>query len=289
MTAGRAFPLGWAAWILVLLSAALAAWAFQQRQQAEAAMAELAVAQSSLESAIKRAQTSIERQSRAQAAAAARAQAATSAKAGSRPDIDAIISSHPDLLATFVKGIRGYTEQVYGALFARLHLTPDQIDRLETLIVNDLENQLDLNSTAQAQGLSNDDPAIVKEREQQTADLQSAEQDLLGPDAYDGFHTATRAEAIRGTVEQVAYMTQFSATPFTGDQSEQLVQLMAQASSDFRNGKDATVSSVDWDTVMAQAPTFLTPSQVATLQGVAQLNRFRTLARAFDAQQSPAK
>jgi hypothetical protein len=289
MSSGRSFPVGWAAWILVLLSAGLAAWACNQRRQAQAEIAELATAQSSLESAIQRAQVSIERHNRAKASASARSEAAGPGKAKARPDIDAIISSHPDLLATYVKGIRGYTEQMYGALFARLHLTPDQIDRLETLIVNDLESQLDLNSTAQAQGLSNDDPAIVKEREQQTADLHSAEQDLLGQDAYDAFHTATRAEAIRGTVEQVSYMTQFSANPLTGDQSEQLVQLMAQASSDFRNGKEATSDSLDWDTVMAQAPSFLAPSQVATLQGVAQLNRFRTLARAFDAQQAPAK
>jgi hypothetical protein len=289
MSSGRAFPIGWAAWILVLLSAGLAAWAFNQRRQAQAEIAELTTAQSTLDSAIKHAQMSIERRNRTKAPVSARAQAAESGKAKGRPDIDAIISSHPDLLATYVKAIRGYTEQTYGALFARLRLAPDQIDRLETLIVNDLENQLDLESTAQAQGLSNDDPAIVKEREQQTADLQSAEQDLLGQDAYDAYHTATRAEAIRGTVEQVSYMTQFSANPLTGDQSEQLVQLMAQASGDFRNGKDATANSVDWDTVMAQAPSFLAPSQVATLQGVAQLNRFRALARAFDSQQAPAK
>jgi len=53
----------------------------------------------------------------------------------------------------------------------------------------------------------------------------AAEQALLGPDAYEAFHSATRAERARGCWEQVAAMTQFSTTPMTGEQSQQLVTI----------------------------------------------------------------
>jgi hypothetical protein len=292
MSTERPFPAGWVAGLLVLLSLGFAGWAFQQRRQAQAETARLAAAQLSLEASIKHTQAKIDahkREAAAQAAAAARAQAAAAAKAGGQPDVDAILTNHPEVLAMFVKAIRGQTDQVYGALFARLHLSADQIDHLKTLIVNDLEAQLDLRSTAQSQGLRNDDPAIVKERDQQKADLQAAEQALLGPEAYAAYNAATRTEPLRGAVGQIAYMTQFSAAPLTGSQSEQLLELMAQSSSDYRGGKEASTKTVDWDAVMAQASGFLAPSQLATLQGVAQENRFEALAREFDAQQAAAK
>jgi len=291
MSAGRISPGGWITGLGLLLAAGFAGWAWNERRQAAAEVADLLQSQATLAADLKRAQAVVDGAKRAAAAkaAAASAPAPAAAPPKARPDIGALLSAHPDLLAAFIKGIRGYTEQSYGALFSRLHLSPGQIDQLETLIVNGLENNLDLQSTAQAQGLANDDPVIKKERDQQAADLLAAEQALLGPDAYEAFHSATRAEALRGAVEQVAAMTQFSTTPMTGEQSQQLVQLMAQASGDYRDGKDASVNTVDWDTVMAQAPGFLTPTQVATLQGVAQENRFHVLAKQFDAQEAPAQ
>jgi hypothetical protein len=289
MSTPRGSPLVWAAAILVVISAGLVGWAWTERHRAEGELAEQSRQQVTMETDLKAAAVSVEKLKRAEAEAAARPAAPAAAKPKARPDIDAILNSHPELLATFVKGIRAYTDQSYGALFARLHLSPDQIDRLETLIVNGLENQLDLGSVARAQGLAGNDPVIVKEREQQKADMEAAERALLGPEAYAAYHTATRAETIRGTAEQVAGMTQFSAAPLSGDQTAQLVQVLAQASGDFRNGKDASVGSVDWDAVMTQAPTFLSAAQVATLQGVAQVNRFTSLAKEFDAAQAAAK
>jgi hypothetical protein len=291
MSTDRPFPAGWVAGALVILSLGFAGWAFQQRRQAQAETARLAEAQLSLETSIKRAQARSDarkREAAAQAATAARAQAAA-AKTNGQPDVDAILTSHPELLATFVKAIRGQTDQIYGELFSRLHLSADQIDHLKTLIVNDLEAQLDLRSTAQAQGLGNDDPVIAKARDQQKADLQAAEQALLGPDAYPAFNAAIRTQPLRSAVDQIAYMMQFSSAPLTGSQSEQLLGLMAQSSSDYRGGRDASTKSVDWDAVMAQAPAFLAPSQLATLQGTAQVYRFEVLAREFDAQQTPPK
>jgi cytoskeletal protein RodZ len=291
MSAGKSGAAGWIAAILVLGSAGLAGWAWQQRRQAQTEVAELTRTQADLASDLKRARERIDRQNRAAAASAdaARTTAAAAVKAPAKPDIGALISSHPQLLATYVKALRGYLQQRYGPLWAQLHLSDEQIDRLETLIVNQIEGQLDLNSTAQAQGLAGDDPAIAKEREQQKADLEAAEKDLLGPDAYQAFDATTRADAVRGTVEQVAYMTQFSAAPLSGDQSNQLVQLLAQSSSDYRAGKDASTKTVDWDAVLAQAPSFLAPSQVATLQGVAQEARFETLVKEYSARQTAAK
>jgi hypothetical protein len=289
MSSDRPFPLGWTAGILLLLSLVFAGWAHRQRRQLQAEMAELTKEQSLLDSSIKRTQAGIDRETRAAADRKAAAQAKVAAAlAGSRPDVDAILSAHPDLLAAFVKATRGYLNQTYGSVYARLHLSPDEVDRLQTLVVNDLENRMDLMAAARSQGLAEGSPEIVSERARQVADLQTAEQGLLGQPAYDAYSAVARAEAIRGTVEQLAYMTTFSANPLTGDQAEQLVQLTAQSSSDYTSGKDASSATIDWDAVIAKAPGFLTSSQVNTLQGVAQSSRFQNLAKQYSAQQTPA-
>jgi len=150
--------------------------------------------------------------------------------------------------------------------------------------------QFGLQSTAQAQGLANDDPVIKKERDQQAADLLAAEQALLGPDAYEAFHSATRAEALPrgcgagGGDDPVLHHANdrraiAAVGPIDGASERRII------------GTARTHRSTRsiWDTVMAQAPGFLTPTQVATLQGVAQENRFHVLAKQFDAQEAPAQ
>jgi len=295
MSADRQASFAWGAGTLLLLSLGLAGWAFHQRQHVQAEAAELANSKSNLEAAIKHAQAVLDGRKQAETAAKAKAlaqlraaQASSPTMPNGRPDFDAIVSSHPDLLAMYVKAARGYLAQTWGATFARLHLSGDQVDQMETLMIDDMENSMDLNAAIQSQGLSYNDPAAVTEREKQAADLQAAEVNVIGQQAYDAFDAVSRANAVRGTVEQVASMTTFSAAPLTGEQSEQLTQVMAQSSTDYQSGKKATAATVNWNAVLSQAPAFLSPTQVATLQGVAQQNQFNALAKTFAAQKAPA-
>jgi hypothetical protein len=286
----RPFPIGWTAGILLLLSVGLAGWAFNQRQHAQAETDKRAKAHSLLISLIKRARSNVDR--KRPDATSMKAPVQLNAQAimpNGRPDIEAIVFTHPDLLAMYVKAARSYLDQTYGPTFARLNLSPDQIERLDTLLIDDAENQVDLNATAQSLGLANNDPVISKEREMQAADLQAAELTVLGQQAYEAFDAVFRQESIRGTVEQVSTMTVFSDHPITGGQSGQLVQLMAQSSTDYANGKEATATTVDWSAVLAGASTFLAPSQVASLHAEAQRIQFRNLAKKYVTEQASSK
>lgn len=317
MISRRSFLIGWGSVGIALLSIGLAVWAFRQRQSLRAEVSELANSRSTMGMAIKRAQAMLDRKKVSELAAAklkmqsdlSREQALFGRKRESdpnsktslkthtkaslpvlpngKPDSDAIISSNPALLATYESMLRIYFGQV--SLFAQLNLSQGQLDDAENLIVNNREARMDLDAAAQSQGLTTDDPTVVQEREQQNADLQAAEQALLGPQAYDAFQAVYRAQMVLGDVQIVSQATEFSGAPLTAEQSNQLMQLMAQSSADYQNGKDATSTTIDWNAVLTGAPRFLNPTQIYALQGVVQSYQFGTLAKGFATQSSPGK
>jgi len=283
-----------AAVVLSLACAAVIAWSVSRRLSAEASARDAAKNASDLGSAVDRERARVAKLRRMEADlqdAERRLadKAGASAKAAKKPDFAAVLSGHPKLLATFEKAAGLYFEQLWGGVFRHLDLSARQTHEMETAMIHDLENQMDLNATARAQGLSNDDPAIAKMRQQNEDELQASEEAVLGSQTYDAFQAVQRAEAVRGAAEQVSYMTMYSAYPLTGQQIEQLTQLMAQSSSSYQNGAKATPETIDWAAVLAQAPAFLSQSQIAALQGAAEVNQAVSLVKQFAAAPAAGK
>lgn len=286
--AGGSRAAAWLAAAAVGLAAAFAAWGFIQRRNLENELAALEVADRRVEATRARVQGDLDRERQADAAAAAAAAkhaaavtAAKEARLAKRPDVGELVYSHPKLLALYVRGLKLYLNQMYGSVFAQLRLSKDQIDRIEGLIIQNMEDHLDLNSTAQKLGLANDDPALADQRRQIDDQLKTGEQGVLGS-AYPAFSAASRMQAVRGSVNQLEYMTLYSGAPLTSDESTRLVQVLANSSGAYVAGKDASVGTVNWDTAVSQASSFLAPSQMTALRGVAALNQFQALLNQFN-------
>ncbi len=289
MSSFRLLTLGRGVGLLAVLCLLTALYAHRRRNQVETRLIAWSQARSRLDFSIRAAQTQLGevRAARSRMDALAASNHRKSAQATTRRDYNELINRHPELLKMYAKVIRDQLAKIYGPTFAKLKLSPDQIDRMESLLLEDHENHLDLMAADAALGISETDPASSETREQQLAALHRQEQALLGDQAYTVFSAVSRAEVVRPSVDQIANMTAFSANPLTGEQADQLVQLLAQSSGTFRDGMDASVGSVDWAAVLARAPLFLGPQQVASLQAIALNNQFQNAVKNYVSQLSP--
>jgi hypothetical protein len=67
----------------------------------------------------------------------------------------------------------------------------------------------------------------------------------------------------------------------TETQANQLLMILANASSSYQDGGKATLKTVDWDQVMAQAQGVLSAQQIAAMSAEAQLGKLGPLITQF--------
>ncbi|MCX6068205.1 MAG: hypothetical protein NT121_21055, partial [Chloroflexi bacterium] len=93
-------------------------------------------------------------------------------------------------------------------------------------------------------------------------DYQAAQRDLLGEAGHQQLLDHERTVGVRDMVNGWAGGAVVVArTPFTQQQGEQLIQILANASTRYRNGGNADVKNIDWDVADAQARAILSDSQ----------------------------
>ena len=203
--------------------------------------------------------------------------------------VAALIQS-PALQAQYLEAKRSRIERSYGPLFKSLNLSTDQIARFGDLLMQREQQALDIAGAVPGALNSNfsdgqwftgsltlsvggpagsaDAQAAAKLMQQAKQGFQHAATDLLGPDGYGQLATFERARPMRGVVDDVAGSLATSSSPLTPDQANQLTQLLAGASASYAKGRTATLSPIDWDQVLQQAPGVLSPPQVASLNQV---------------------
>ena len=286
--------------LLFLAGLGAALWARREQRQTEAAQAEWAGKQAQVRLALSRSQKEAAASTQAAAdlkatqarLAAGKPPAAPKAPPAPNrpPDWSALLATHPDLQAAFEKAYHANRDHLYGALYRRLNLPPDQIDRLDDLMAKDVENNFDLMGSAQAQNLPANDPTIAKLRQEQADELHQQEAAVLGPQNYTAFQTFDNEMPIRNAVGDASSMALVSGSPFTADQEEQMTQLLAQTSSAFQQnpGKKLDPSTVDWNAALAQASSFLSPAQIAVLHAESQFQPLGVLQKQFYSTQPAA-
>ena len=93
-------------------------------------------------------------------------------------------------------------------------------------------------------------------------DYQAAQRALLGDAGYDRFHDYERTAFVRSLVNGWAGgAVAVARAPFTTEQGEQLIQILAAASEDYRKGGQANTYGIDWDAADAQARAILSEAQ----------------------------
>jgi hypothetical protein len=177
----------------------------------------------------------------------------------------AALRSNPKLQTLWLKAERAYLGINYRPLFQSLRLSPEQIGKFEDIMMEHTEQEMDLSATAEAQGLANTDPAISALRRQYADQSVAATTSLLGAVGQDQLREFDRTTGVRDVVGQVAGLVA-STSPLSGDQGTQLIQLLANSSNQYQAGGLASVSSIDWNSVLPQVQGILSPSQMTALQ-----------------------
>jgi hypothetical protein len=119
----------------------------------------------------------------------------------------------------------------YGALFKKLGLPAPQIDQLKNLLVEKQVAVMDVYSAARAQGLTGPGSReqIQALAQQTTGEIDSSIRSLLGDEGYRQFQQYEKTAPQRAVVDQLATRLSYTASPLTSQQSEQLVQILANA------------------------------------------------------------
>jgi RNA polymerase sigma factor (sigma-70 family) len=158
--------------------------------------------------------------------------------------------------------------QQYGPLYRSLQLSPEVVARFEALMVERQQAQTDIFAAARAQGVSLEDPVFRKLHDPSRDEIEGRLKGLLGAEGYAAFKeysTGGRGSA-RSAANNLAASTYYTNAPLTGQQADQLVELIATNTPRPSQGAMVLMPQPDWDAVYARAGEILTPAQLAALR-----------------------
>lgn len=172
----------------------------------------------------------------------------------------------PKIQAVRLAAVQASDVMHYGTLFRRLGLSPDQIDQFSRIMLRHREQLWDLRDVldeAAAQGAvaTEAEAAVAKLRAEARTECDSAQRALLGDGGYRELREYERTLPARRIVSDIAGTAVLADIPFSPQQAEQLTTILANASSDYREGKAATDRTIDWAAADAQARGVLSAEQ----------------------------
>lgn len=166
---------------------------------------------------------------------------------------------------------RAQIERNFSSLIRSGMLTPAQIEALETATAEHWIDSIEVTPNSIHPG----DPNLKDDELKR----------VLGDDGFKSFEEARRMQPLQGAVNDISSMSVFA--PLTPEQSKQLLQVVAGASSVYQSGGKGTPQSIDWDKVITQSQSFLSESQLNAVKAEAQLPQIMTLIKQFYQNQPP--
>jgi hypothetical protein len=154
----------------------------------------------------------------------------------------------------------------YAYLFRTLGLSSEQSEKFLDITLKRREQNDDLIDVVRAQGMSVDDPVVDQLGLQMRQECEAAQRELLGEAGFRQLQDFERTADLRDLVRGMAGAATVAGTPFTPQQAEQLIQVLANANDKYRTGGKASVQNTDWDAVEAPARAILSEAQYSFLQ-----------------------
>lgn len=139
------------------------------------------------------------------------------------------LMAKPEVQALMAQQQKAAVEGRYAALFKNLNLTPEQAEKLKTLLADRMNTGRDVAEAARAQGI---DPRENRETfakllsDAQTT-LDNSIKSVIGEQGYSQLQAYEQTMPQRNVVEQLQRQLAYSDSPLTTQQSEQLVQILA--------------------------------------------------------------
>jgi len=138
---------------------------------------------------------------------------------------------NPEMVRLLAEQQRQLLPVFYGPLFSRLALRPEELDRLEALLVRRQQMKEDNRAVARDSnfGMGTEGATIEKvvatDQEAVNAEIAS----LLGPTRDAAFHRYENSLDARGVADQLSQALSYTGLPISSDQKEILVQALFDA------------------------------------------------------------
>ncbi len=173
----------------------------------------------------------------------------------------AIIRNEPDAEAFYIASQRADLAAKYGPLIRALKLTPEAAAKFQDAFIKKEEDQMDLAALLRMPGGETNGKALMEFQAKSQADYEASQRAVLGETGYQQLQDYERTASTRSMISAVAGVAAVECAPFTPQQADALVQVIAGASENYRKGYQANHNDVDWSAVEAQARTILSPEQ----------------------------
>lgn len=125
---------------------------------------------------------------------------------------------------------KGQLDSRYAALFKNLKLSPEQLDKFKTLLVEKQTALQDVLAAARSQGINlRDDPESFQKMVAQTqAEVDNSIKAMLGEEGFAKYQNYQETIPQRSVVNQLQQSLSYTGSPLSDAQAEQLVQILAQ-------------------------------------------------------------
>lgn len=209
----------------------------------------------------------MEQQLKEQEAAEEVARAATAKRANNNSYAQTqakLIANDPEYQKLYLAQRRTVYTAYYRRLYKKLGLTQEAIRAFEDLISAREETSLDLMASAESQGLKFSDPVYAKTQEAATKESADKLTTLIGKEGYDAFVQYRKdigSPIACATTTSLASALFYTETPLKVEQADQLVKIV-----DANTTRQKAKAETNWETVLTQAETILTPEQLAMLK-----------------------
>jgi hypothetical protein len=156
---------------------------------------------------------------------------------------------------------KGQLDGRYAALFKNLNLSPEQLDKFKTLLVEKQTAMQDVMAAARAQGIDpREDPEGLRKMIHDTqAEVDNNIKELVGDAGFAQYQNYQQTMPQRSVVTQLQQSLSYTNAPLSDAQAEQLVQILAQTSPKNSQGGNRTETTGEINLGFAGGP----PVQVA--------------------------
>jgi hypothetical protein len=228
--------------------------------------------------------------------AASRETAKADAAGGSRATIGAgntflsEATENPELRQALGKYFNAEFHLHYLQLAKMMGLSDDQMNQLADAYFKRWSDQTDLSQARQLSGDNSDSGANAAYQtlaQKVSAAYDDAVRGVVGDAGFQQIHDFDRTYSARTIAYQVAADAAASSAPLTPEQTDQLLQLVADGSPEYRSGGNVNPSKLDWDRVMTQATGMFSPAQLRSLNAIHAGQDMQSLSMLYLANQRP--
>jgi RNA polymerase sigma factor (sigma-70 family) len=171
----------------------------------------------------------------------------------------------------------------YGMLYKSLGLTAQQAGEFDAALLEGKQSVADILAVANEKGVSLQDPAMVALAQEAKSRQDARLRTLLGDAGFQDYQIYERTSAMRDLTGRIAMSLAASETPPNFQQLNRVQQILAENNAGFQKGGAASGNErdINWDAVIEQARSVLSPSQLGVLQAMREQTRIAAQAEAF--------